>query len=257
MRRFLLLISAFAAFSSAATAEIIHPVVGEAPEIMIDLNGNVLDEGAQGPRVVARTYDDWTSPGTTLQGLYASGASEVGDNLNQIPVGAGWLDNMGVSVANANGPVGSTLTGGGGTIRFYSQDANRTFIGGFNFTMPALSLGPGFSARLQFSPGALKPLNLFLPQNVWVTTQFTTVTGTGGFAIANAGVQVRNPPIVGSSTDVMWDRTADSTPPFSSDFNFGGAPVANMAYYLDTDNVPEPATLTLLGLGALAFIRRR
>lgn len=252
MRRFTCIVFALAGVIGLAKADMLYPAAGSEQQFVINLDGSVVDQGAGGPgRVVSMTYDRWTAPGTTLQALYASGASEVGDDLLQVPVGAGWLDAMGLSVANANGPAGSTLTGGAGTIRFYADDGPRTFIGGFNFTMPALSLGVGSSARLSFADGALAGLNIFLPQNVWVTTQFTTITGTGGLTIANAGVQIRNPALVGASNDVMWDRTANI------DFNFGGNPLANMAYFLKTNSIPEPATIGLLLLGGLGLLRRR
>ncbi|MEP0845877.1 MAG: PEP-CTERM sorting domain-containing protein [Phycisphaerae bacterium] len=243
MRRSLLILAILGGLAGAAVADMVYPAVDEV-SYTTDLNGNIVEDG--GPRVAVRVYDRWTAPGTTLQGLYASGTNEIGDDL--FMTGGGLLDTMGLSVANANGPAGSTLTGGAGTIRFYNQDGGRTFIGGFNFTLPALSLGVGSSARLNFAAGALIGLNIVLPQNVWVTTQWTNITGTGGLTIANAGIQVRNPALIGSSNDVMWNRTGNS------DFFFGGNPLANNAYFID---VPEPATIGLLIVCGLAALRRR
>lgn len=204
------------------------------------------DTGYSG-RVVSRNYDNWTTPGTVLQGLFASGTNEIADDLAMTPVGAGWLNNMGLNVANVTGA--SALTGGSVAIRFY--DGGGFFISGFNANLPALTLNTNSSVRLQFGANSLSSLNIFLPQNVYVSLQWNTFTFAGAGTAADLGFQIRNAPLIGSSTDGMINVTT------SAPINFGGAPVANTSLFIETDNIPAPASLGLLGLGGLLATRRR
>lgn len=240
----------------ADSPQVITSGISESTPIRIDLNGNVLpDELGTGQRTVNENYDNWrsstsTPPGSSaLLGLFAAGGDEIADDLSMVAVGAGLLNDMGINVANANGPTGSTLTGGSMTIRFYNGGG--TFISGFTATLPALALGPGASSRIFFGANALTSLNINLPATCFVSMQLTTVTGAGGFTLANAGYQIRGPINTGSSTDALIDVTTNTT------FNFGGSPAANTGLYIKTDNVPEPASLGLIALGGLALLRRR
>ncbi|QOJ00784.1 MAG: hypothetical protein HRU70_09875 [Phycisphaeraceae bacterium] len=246
MSKLMVGVLALAAGAGAASADIYSGY--EVGQYTIDLAGNVVQDGFSG-RAVNINYDRWNAPGSSLQALYATGSREVADDLNMVGVGAGWLSHMGLSVANVNNTA-SNLTGGGGAIRFYRQ-SDGGFIGGFNFSMPALNLAAGGSVRLSFAAESLKALNIFLTDNIWVSTQFTTITWSGAGSIDNAGIQIRNPAIIGSSADGIYDVTN------SQSINFGGNPLANNAYFIATDNVPTPGSLALLGLGGLVAARRR
>ncbi len=255
MKRFVGVCAVLGSLTAVAAADLIHPAAPESASMVIDLEGNVIDSGDTGSRVLNENFDNWRAAAqggsSNLLGLFATGTNEVGDDLSMVNVGAGWLSAMGLSVGNVNGVTGSALTGGAGTIRFYQQNVGRTFIGGFNFTLPALNLAPGQSSRISFADGALLGLNLFLPSNIYATIQYTSLTGTGGFTIANGGVQIRGPINTGTSGDTMWNRTA------GTDFNFSGSPLANEAFFIKSDDVPEPASIGLLILGGLALARRR
>lgn len=68
------------------------------------------------------------------------------------------------------------------------------------------------------------------------------------------------PPSVGGSEDVYWrDADANGTITGSDARFFGGAPaIANIYMRLDGHApVPEPASMAVLGMGALALLRRR
>jgi hypothetical protein len=203
-------------------------------------------------RAVSFCYDNWTNPASLLTGLFASGTDEIADDLTTVgPAGVGLLSNTGINAANANGAAGSALTGGQIAVRYYRLD-NGTFISGFNANLPAVNLAPGGSVRLQFADGQLEAFNILIPTvGVFMSTQWNSVTGTGGFTIANAGFQTRGPINVGSSTDNMINVTT------ATNFNFGGQPVANGGLHIRTNDIPEPASFALLGLGALALLRRR
>jgi len=244
-----------------AVAALAVPIVPSTAPLSNTVNAFAVDEGwtggGAGPRAVSEQYDNWRAAAqggvSNLTGLFVAGTNEIADDLTfgGPPLGAGLISDCGLNIANASGPTGSTLTGGQLAVRFYRLD-NGLFINGFNANLPALALAPGASTRLSFGPGALEPLNMFLPTSgVFMSLQVNSVTGTGGFTAANAGYQTRGPINTGSSTDNMINVTTNSN------LNFGGNPLANGGLFIKTNDVPEPASLGLLVVGALAMFRRR
>lgn len=203
-------------------------------------------------RAVTRNYDNWTNPPSLLTGLFVSGTDEIADRLMMTPVAPiGRLSSMGLNAANVNSPTGSALTGGTIAIRFYDGPSS-AFIGGFNATLPALNMAAGQSTRLSFPAGALIGLNINLTDDIFVSLQWSTATFSGeGASLANLGFQNRGPAGIGSSSDEYLNVTTNTT------FGFGGNPVANTGLFIETDTVPAPGALALLGLGGLAAARRR
>jgi hypothetical protein len=186
---------------------------------------------------VVRHYDNWTSPGSALTGVFLAGANEIADDLAMTPVGAGLLSTMGINGANANAT--GTLTGGQITVRFYTSGG--VFINGFNANLPVLSLGAGASVRLNFPAGALIGFNIFLPTNCFCSLQWNTATFSGAGTTANCGFQTRGPILIGTSTDQMINVTTN-TP-----FNFGGNPLANTGLFIDTEDNPVPTSPSTWG----------
>jgi hypothetical protein len=199
-------------------------------------------------RAVTR-YDNWNNPPSLLNGLFRAGADEIADDCTTAGMAAPeLLTNMGINVANIDAP--SNLTGGQVAVRLYRLDTG-AFINGFNANLPVLATPANSSNRLQFADGALDSFGIMVPDTgVYVSLQWNTATFAAAGAISNLGYQQRGPIAVGSSTDNLYNITAGGTA-----FNFGGNPLANTGVYVRT--VPEPASLGLLVLGALACLRRR
>lgn len=199
-------------------------------------------------RAVTR-YDNWNNPPSLLNGLFRAGTDEIADDCTTAGMaGPEVLTNMGINVANIDAP--SNLTGGQVAVRFYRLD-DGSFINGFNANLPALTTAANGSNRLQFADGALDAFAISIPDTgVYVSLQWVTATFSGAGAISNLGYQQRGPIAVGSSTDNLYNVTLGGTA-----FNFGGTPRADTGIFIRT--VPEPASLGLLVLGALACLRRR
>jgi hypothetical protein len=180
------------------------------------------------PSAVVRHYDNWTNPPAALTSVFLAGTDEIADDLAMTPVGAGLLSTMGINCANSNAP--SNLTGGQVAVRFY--DAGGNYINGFLANLPAVALAAGGSVRLSFAPGSLLSMNIYLPQTLYVSFQWTAATFAGVGTTANCGFQTRGPIGIGSSLDQMVNVTTNTT------FNFGGAPLANTGVFIDTEDTP-------------------
>lgn len=253
------------ALASSAFGVIIQP--SSIPARQTGLTMVVDERGSTGAGdVVSRRYDNWTNPPSLLNALFTTGGQEIADDLTFIPGGSlSRLSNLGFAVANSNGVAGSSFTGGQVVIRFYDVDTGLPILSvdgfnGFTANLPALALAPGGSSRISFGAfgtTGLEGLNTYFlgRTGVFASLQFNSVTGTGGFTIANAGMQLRGPIAVGSSTDVMFGIGAGPMP--TGAFNFGGTPLANSAWFIDTNDVPAPGSFALLGLGGLFAARRR
>jgi hypothetical protein len=135
-------------------------------------------------------------------------------------------------------------------VDFWNYDTG-AYVDGFSYFVDFGTdpLPVGFYTLLGFT--GLEALGIVLPQNVLAGQSWEPTDTLGG---PNLGQVLFNPPTVGTSLDEFY---LDDTPIGGTNqgfFNFGGNPVANFYWEI---GIPEPASLSLLLVGALAMIRRR
>jgi hypothetical protein len=82
---------------------------------------------------------------------------------------------------------------------------------------------------------------------VVVPDTFTWTVSAGNMDV---GVIMYDPPLVGFSADAFWEYGASW-----QEYWFGGDPVANFGARIEA--TPEPATLCLMGAGAVGLVARR
>jgi hypothetical protein len=201
-----------------------------------------------------------------LGGSATAGYSEPNSNnpifgdalgLNQ----GGHLSFVGLSLFNSTsgGNTGSILTGNM-TLNIYNNTV--PYAGGslsasdpliasvlltWDFTAGG-GLPAGFFSTATFD---LTSLNITVPQNIFVTQQFTETSGTS----TRNGVVLFSNPTTGSSPANVYinsTATAEGLYTFSNNPNQFG-------YHIEVQVVPEPTSLALAGLGgfALLIFRRR
>jgi len=180
-----------------------------------------------------------------------------GDALNL--TAGGTLATFGLSLFNSSsgGNTGSILTGTT-VVKFYD---NTVPYSGGTLTDPLLgtaSINWDFIASGGLAPGFfttsitdLSAFNIVLPQNIFVTQQFTENSG----ASTRNGIVLFGNPTVGSSPANVYIKSS-ATPEglysFSNNPNQFGYQVQ-----VQTALAPEPSTLLLAGLAAALLISRR
>jgi hypothetical protein len=160
----------------------------------------------------------------------------------------------GYSEPNANNPIfGDALNLSHNTVPYAggSLSTSDPLIASVNLTWDFTDgggLAPGFFSTGTFD---LTSLNINVPQNIFVTQQFTETTGTS----TRNGVVLFPDPTIGSSPANVYissSATAEGLYTFSANPNQFG-------YHIDLQVVPEPTAVALAGLGAsaLLILRRR
>ena len=189
---------------------------------------------AQVPTIV---YDNSVNP---LNKFFAS-QSEFGDQVASPAIG--WLMDTFTFEYFASGLAGTETA----KLRFYANDGDG--VGNFKapgtllYTSPDIPL---FNGNSPVTVTDLKALNIVIPPS------FTWTVSVDGLAAGDTfGLKLYDPPVVGSSYDDIWQLQGANwglVKVDGSTSNFGAQLIAV---------VPEPGTLSLLGLGALALMARR
>ena len=156
-----------------------------------------------------------------------------------------YLDAISWSVYNSSNATGN-LNSVDCVVRIYDtqgiNDPDATNLcAELDFGTLAPALGPGWYTV--YTASDLCDYELCCPDIFTITVELTT-TDPG----AVPGQIICDPPTVGASGDYNWKEGTGWV-------WFGGNPVANLLYEVECC-VPEPASLLLLGLGAVLLRRR-
>jgi len=271
MRRLLVGIVASLFATSAFGAEFFGLELTQVAHIPLDQMGTPQQLG--GTRGTTGIYSNvatflgngFANGGSALQGTNTI-TRLVADDLGLINASAiTEVNQVTFAVANFN----ATNTNCRARIRFwqngagvpgtYLTDADNA-LASIGFSFNPFSFAPGVTLLTGNLTGAGWSLAAG-PQTIWAGLTFDNNNGTSGATAAtldNMGVGLFDPPTEGTSTDNIFQTTAagsffPTSSPAGALLNFAGNPIANVGWEL----VPEPSSIALLALGALAVIRRR
>jgi hypothetical protein len=157
--------------------------------------------------------------------------------------------------SSSGGNTGSILAG---TVTINIYDNTTAYAGGALSSDPLLGtatatvnfgsgLAPGFFSTASFD---LSALNINVPQNIFITQQFTETSGT---SLRN-GVVLFNNPTIGSSPASVYINSG-ATP--EGLYTFGGGNPNQFGYHVEVVVAPEPSTLALAGLAVAVLVFRR
>ncbi len=202
-------------------------------------------------------YDNLSAPSALSAATSSTDLNTIyGDSMTLTQ--GGILNGLGFTVFNSS--TGNTLPVLTAVIRlsFYNNTTPYT-TGDLQSVLPLLgsidfnvNFGTGLNAGFftTVSGTGLATANINLTQNLFITQQ--VISSTGGST--RLGVVSFTQDVVGTGSAASWYRQS-TAPAGEGLFAFAPPSSNNLGYRVEV--VPEPATMTLLALGALAARRRR
>lgn len=202
-------------------------------------------------------YDNTTAPSAVSTGTSDASLTTIWGDQVSLTTG-GILDSfqMGIFNSTTGGNTGNLLTANV-QVKFYDLTGGAYTSGVLASTKPLLAtlngtinfgagLNAGFFSLATFSN--LGTLGINLPQNIMITQQVTSFTGTTN----RLGVVTYTQDVIGSSLDNNFYRNNGTGEGL---FTFGTAASNKMAYKVGL--VPEPASFAVIGLGLVGLVARR
>jgi hypothetical protein len=218
--------------------------------LLITLASLAVVSASQAQSIV---YDNLGTSATAGYSEANTGNPIFGDALGLSQ--GGQLDTVGLSIYNSSsgGNTGSILAG---TVTIKIYDNTAAYAGGALSTLPLLGsateslsfgggLAPGFFSTATFD---LSSLNINLPQNIFITQQFSETSGT---SLRNGVILFGNPTTGSSPASVYINSSA--TP--EGLYTFSGGNPNQFGYQITI--VPEPSTLVFAGIGIAVLVLRK
>jgi PEP-CTERM motif len=253
MRKLLTALVAFGLFVTPTFASLVDESLGRyAGRITIDAMTGETTYSEGTFRIAGDVYNN-TNPAAPANFGFSSTdmLSTFGDRVTT--TGTGILQEADFTVFNAGTSAGSLLTATY-NIRYFDGPSGLALPGvGFTTNVNfGAGLGVGFFSIVTVTNLAALNININTTDVTW-TQQRTASTG----AANRIGIASLNPPTIGTSIPQMYIQSATVGGGVAGFYNIGTAPNFLPANPGARINVPEPTTMALLGLGALALIRRR
>lgn len=229
-------------------------------QLILSVSLDVMGGWAPNPREAVSVYDNTSAPSTA--GVYLNGGAVAGitDLVadDTTPTASGVLDEFTFGVANTDPAAAFSARP---RVRIWAADgaggAPGTLLGGFTFNPITFTAN---SLNLYTTGTGLASSNIVLPPgSIWWGLTFDNVGATATNAQLNLLGQILiDPPSIGSSNGALsWESSGPGSFFVNNPTggNINATPVSNIAW--EYSLVPEPASLSLLGLGGLMVLTRR
>ena len=208
------------------------------------------DHDVQTPQQGFHAYDNWRPSefgGNTNLALgtrFRMGGDEFADDLFMTTTGPALFTDFAFTIANTSQT--QRLESVWLTNRIY--DDNRVLLFA-DARRISISIAPESAIGIYSNSNVYTRYGVNLPPHIYVSMQFSDAIGVDS---ADVGCLLPGPRTTGYSTQFAYNFTTGQT------LSFDGTDQTNMAFFVDTANVPLPGSAaTLVAATSLALRRRR
>lgn len=207
------------------------------------------DSDHQSPAAGFRAYDNYRTPdrgGNTNYDLatrYRMGGHEVADELFMVTTAPSIFTDFAFSIAN------TSATQRLQSVRLVNRiyDENRVLLFADDRIIN-IGIAAGGAILIFSDSNVYLRYGVVLPPHIFVSMQFISAVGVD---VADVGCLVVGPRTTGYSDQFAHNFTTGQT------IDFNGSDQSNMAFFVDTAQVPSPSAATVFCLSALPVVRRR
>jgi hypothetical protein len=194
-------------------------------------------------------YDNLSNPNYLFAPIAAGNSATFGDVLQLTEPGT--LKTLGITLYN--GDSAAVITGGTTWVDFYDLGSgspvwlNSVGLVWDSSNLPSGGLPWGYAWDGYFD---FTGRNVFLPANLLLLQKFQPAADSGS---ALNGILLGPDPVPGYSPEIIYVETSQIAAGLYPVSGF----TAQVAYYIDVEPVPEPASLALMAVGAAGLVVRR